>query len=305
MTDIAYVRYQQPDLDLAERFLHDFGMTTVSRVPGTLRMRTAHGYAQAYVAHQGPVSCFLSTGIVVDAAQWRDAASWPEAVRVDAEPRFPGDATLTVRDPDGYEYDLLATPEHAPPLPIAPPAGFNFGTYKTRCNAMRIAAPRPPAVLRLGHVALKVADVARSVEWYRRRFGLVVSDLIHDGDECNIVTAFLRCDLGGDFADHHVIALAQASPAAIHHASFEVQDLDEVAAGGQWLERCGYERLWGVGRHLLGGQIFDYWRDPWGNNLEHYTDGDVFNNEAQPGLHAQSADTLYQWGPPLPAHFGD
>ena len=305
MKDIAYVRYQQPDLEKTERFLIDFGLSTVSRTDDMLRMRGALGYENAYIAQRGGASRFLSAGIVVDAASLEEAFDWPEASAVRAAARYPGDAALTVRDPDGYEYDLLAQADRASPMPVSQPSEFNFGTRKTRRNAMRMTPARPATVLRLGHIALKVTDVARSIAWYRERFGLVVSDLIHDGDENRPVTAFLRCDLGRDYADHHVIALAQAPAAGMHHASFEVQDLDEVAAGGQWLERQGYERLWGVGRHLLGGQIFDYWRDPFGNNMEHYTDGDVFNNEARPGSHPASADTLYQWGPPVPAHFGD
>ena len=27
----------------------------------------------------------------------------------------------------------------------------------------------------------------------------------------------------------------------------------------------GYPHAWGVGRHILGSQIFDYWRDPFGH----------------------------------------
>ena len=36
----------------------------------------------------------------------------------------------------------------------------------------------------------------------------------------------------------------------------------------------------GVGRHVLGAQVFDYWRDPWGHVLEHFTDGDLLTRRA-------------------------
>ena len=165
--------------------------------------------------------------------------------------------------------------------------------------------PRPPVVLRLGHVALKVRDVAASMTWYADRFGLLASDAIYEERPDNFVTAFMRCDLGEAYADHHVIALAGADEVKLHHISFEVQGLDQVGAGGQWLALQGYQRLWGIGRHLLGGQIFDYWRDPYGNNVEHYADGDVFNDRHAATVHQQSLETLYQWGPPLPADFAD
>ena len=37
---------------------------------------------------------------------------------------------------------------------------------------------------------------------------------------------------------------------------------------GRWLERKGYKIVWGVGRHLLGSQIFDYWWDTSGFMIE-------------------------------------
>ena len=47
--------------------------------------------------------------------------------------------------------------------------------------------------------------------------------------------------------------------------------------GHDWLKEKGRRHEWGVGRHILGSQIFDYWRDPWGHTLEHWTDGDLLD----------------------------
>jgi catechol 2,3-dioxygenase-like lactoylglutathione lyase family enzyme len=305
MRDIAYVRYQHPDLDVMRRFLTDFGLVEVDHGDGLLHMRCAFGYPSAYIAQQGPDSRLLSIGVVVDEGTLTQAASWPEAVPRSAAARFAGDGPVTVRAPEGYEFDLLPARAAARGPEPEPPAVFNHGTHKIRLNAMRLAPPRPPVVLRLGHVALKVRDVATSSAWYVERFGLRVSDSIHEVDPDLPVTAFLRCDLGPHHADHHVIALAASLDVKPHHVSFEVQGLDEVGAGGKWMEMQGYRRLWGVGRHLLGGQIFDYWRDPYGNNVEHYADGDVFDADQPTRRYEQSLDTLYQWGPPLPADFAD
>jgi len=60
-----------------------------------------------------------------------------------------------------------------------------------------------------------------------------------------------------------------------------------------------------VGRHLLGSQIFDYWRDPWGQKHEHYADGDLFDAAQPPGYHVLDRAGLYQWGPDLPDDFVD
>ena len=45
----------------------------------------------------------------------------------------------------------------------------------------------------------------------------------------------------------------------VHHSSFEVHDFDIQALGHQWLREKDYDLVWGVGRHVMGSQIFDYW----------------------------------------------
>jgi hypothetical protein len=35
--------------------------------------------------------------------------------------------------------------------------------------------------------------------------------------------------------------------------------MDTQLIGHDWLEKKGWTNCWGVGRHLLGSQIFDYW----------------------------------------------
>jgi hypothetical protein len=82
-----------------------------------------------------------------------------------------------------------------------------------------------------------------------------------------------------------------------------VSDLDALAAGGEYLRDHGYQRSWGIGRHIQGSQIFDYWRDPDGFLVEHFTDGDLFDNTLEPGWAAMTASGLAQWGPPVTKDF--
>jgi hypothetical protein len=55
---------------------------------------------------------------------------------------------------------------------------------------------------------------------------------------------------------------------------------------------------------VLGSQIFDYWRDPWGHTLEHWTDGDLMT--ASWGSREATLQDLagVQWGMPMPANMG-
>ena len=50
----------------------------------------------------------------------------------------------------------------------------------------------------------------------------------------------------------------------------------------------------------MGSQVFDYWRDPFGNELEHWTDGDLFTAADPPQMQTMGALLAVQWGAPHP-----
>ena len=118
--------------------------------------------------------------------------------------------------------------------------------------------------------------------------------------------SFIRCDRGSTPADHHTLAMALGPANRYVHSAYQVSDLDALAAGGEYLSERGYFRSWGIGRHIQGSQIFDYWRDPDGFLVEHFADGDLFDNTLEPGWAPFTASGLAQWGPPatrgLPRH---
>ena len=50
-----------------------------------------------------------------------------------------------------------------------------------------------------------------------------------------------------------------------------MQDIDDLFVGHNHLRRLGkYEHLRGVGYHVPGGQVYDYWLNPWGQMHEHW-----------------------------------
>ncbi|MGR8920825.1 MAG: VOC family protein, partial [Gammaproteobacteria bacterium] len=83
----------------------------------------------------------------------------------------------------------------------------------------------------------------------------------------------------------------------------EVVDADAVGMGQRVLRERGWRHAWGIGRHVLGSQIFDYWEDPWGDKHEHYCDGDVFTAPEPTGVHPASRDDMAQWGQAMPPSF--
>jgi hypothetical protein len=115
----------------------------------------------------------------------------------------------------------------------------------------------------------------------------------------------MRCDRGDNLADHHTLFLAQLpGKLGLLHAAFEVANLDDLMLGHRHLKTRKWKPAWGVGRHIMGSQIFDYWKDPFGNELEHWTDGDLFTAADPPQKMPMSALLAVQWGSAHPMFAG-
>jgi hypothetical protein len=157
-------------------------------------------------------------------------------------------------------------------------------------------------VIKLGHLVIEVADFQATCAWYTENFGFIPSDvqLLPDGSPAVV---FLRLDLGDTPADHHTLAMAQGFMATYSHSAYEVVDADAVGVGQRILRERGWRHAWGIGRHILGSQIFDYWQDPWGDKHEHYCDGDLFTADRPTGLHSVSPEAMSQWGQRMPRSF--
>lgn len=122
------------------------------------------------------------------------------------------------------------------------------------------------------------------------------------------VALFAHIDRGNDCVDHHTIFLSTipaGQKSHVHHCSFEVHDFDTQKLGHEWLAKKGYKSVWGVGRHILGSQIFDYWWDTTGNMIEHYADGDLVNKDTPVSYLPAGNESLAVWGPEVPDGFLD
>jgi len=114
---------------------------------------------------------------------------------------------------------------------------------------------------------------------------------------------FFRLDRGAEPTDHHTLALAQGVLPVYSHSAYEVVDADAVGMGQRVLRERRHKHAWGIGRHILGSQIFDYWCDPFGDKHEHYCDGDVLTADQPMGVHAVSRHAMSQWGQVMPRDF--
>ncbi|MEJ0070499.1 MAG: VOC family protein [Pseudomonadota bacterium] len=140
--------------------------------------------------------------------------------------------------------------------------------------------------------------------WARRHLGLVASEEVHAEDNPDeLLASFIRADRGADYVDHHTMMFGRLDRAGLNHVSFEVHDVDDVWAGHEWLKSQDYRHCWGIGRHTLGSQIFDYWFDPYGRLHEHWTDSDLLNDTHPYRLLPRSLGLRSQWGPQGPQAF--
>jgi len=298
--DVAYVRFRAPDLSKMHSFLLDFGMRDAEVEKDRLFMRGFGASPFVHATEMADTPGFAGFGIRLpdlDALKRVAAHDGVEVHPLDA----PGGGMLArLTDPDGFTVEAVA--DQAPVQPVALPdrAPWNEGGAYPRRNDFRRTKKGPSRVQRLGHVVLGVSDFRRSEQWYKQRFGLVTSDEIQPQPGVAI-GAFLRCDRGEQPCDHHTIFLLERpAPPGFMHAAFEVADLDDLMVGHEHLKEAGHTHFWGIGRHFLGSQIFDYWRDPWGHEIEHWTDGDQLVAADGGGIGRIPELMGVQWGMPMP-----
>ena len=124
------------------------------------------------------------------------------------------------------------------------------------------------------------------LDWYLDHLGMIVSDFLYypGRRDRGPVMSFIRCDRGQAPADHHTLGMALGPANRYIHSAYQVSDIDAMATGGRYLAERGYHRSWGIGRHILGSQIFDYWRDSDGFLVEHFSDGDMFDGTPRTGV---------------------
>jgi catechol 2,3-dioxygenase-like lactoylglutathione lyase family enzyme len=301
---LAWLEFEKPDLDAAERFAHDFGLATAYRTDAELHLRGVLPGTQSVIIRRGVRSRFVAP--TFQASSPADLQRLARATGNEVKQRrgAGGGAVVDLVDPVGMPVRVVAGVEELPKLPERDPLPLNFGEVR-RINATQRSPHAPGQVERLGHVVLESPSFARALDWYLENLGLIVSDFLYfpGQRERGPTMAFIRCDRGGTPSDHHTLAMVLAPRTGYVHSAYQLSDLDAVAAGGEFLKDRGYQHAWGIGRHIQGSQIFDYWRDPDSVMVEHYADGDVFDDSVEVGWSPMTASGLAQWGPTVTRDF--
>jgi hypothetical protein len=137
---LAWLEFEKPDLDAAERFGTDFGFTVADRTPETLLLRGRWAGRRAWwsAGALAPVSSGLPSR-PPPVTTW---TSWPAAMNGTVNAHW-GGHTVLLRDPSGYPVRVVHGVPDLPALPGRAPLALNFGPAPVRVNAtQRPAASR-------------------------------------------------------------------------------------------------------------------------------------------------------------------
>lgn len=286
--------FSVPDLAIARHFYESFGLDV--RGEGQALALYTHGHPHRWgrILQEGPAKRlrWLSFGIHEADRERFERHLAVRGVKRIAAPAQADPQGLWIEGPDGLPIQLRVAAKSSPSAPAPrqfPPPSGAAGRAPSRSRARRTEP------LYLSHLLLFSADVDAARGFYEDVLGLRLSD------RSGSAIAFLHTPHG---SDHHLIALARSGAGGLHHSSWCVPSIDAVGRGAQQMAQAGYAEGWGLGRHVLGSNYFRYVRDPWGSYAEYSFDIDyVAAGQAWPAADHPGEDSLYVWGPDVPADF--
>lgn len=297
ISGIRYVRYEAPDLDVMEQFLSDFGLVRSARTPSTLYMRGTGNEHHIHVTDRGESARAVGVGLRIDASEDLERIASQTGARIEENSEPGGGWRVMLTDPNGLRVELLQGQQVLEPLAVREPLILNHSRETLRRGIHQRPAKGPSHIARIEHAVLEGPNFEQALDFYCNVLGMEISDSLYAEDPAATVVAFLHCGSGATYTDHHTIALAKAGEAGFHHSAFVTLDWDDLMLGHYHLKSRGYTHDWGIGRHIMGSEVFDYWRDPFGNRIEHCIDGDMVNDQHEPGSAPIGEDVLAIWSP--------
>ena len=302
--DIAYGRLRSPDLDKQEEFLSDFGMVRAARTANALYMRGTDPFHHIHITEKGDAGFLGMAWHAKSEDDLKALAKAPGASGIEHVDEPGGGMRVRLKEPNGYTIEVVYGMDSVLPIQASRQA-VNSGPIplNRRGELMRIRKG-PSSVKRIAHGVMGTPRNMETVKWFREMLGLVCSDDVYAGPKENVIGSFNRCDNGDEYVDHHVFFCMKHEKTGLNHFSFEVQDIDDVFMGHEYLVgKKKYDHMWGIGRHLLGSQVYDYWADPYGRVHEHWADSDRLNIHNGSNLIPVEQGFTSQWGEGPPDKF--
>lgn len=273
--------YGVTDVDAGIRYYDDWGLEAVERGSQGAVFKTPSGQtihlrstddSSLPTAPDGDHSTVRQTIWGVDSAA--DLEALGAELAKDRDVARAPDGSISAVDECGFSIGLAITQPAA--VEVEPPR-VNLNENSQRLNNAVPAKPQARP-LRLGHVVFFIPEdnADRAVSFYIDRLGFRLSDrTVGRGD-------FMRC--AGSRDHHNLFLLRRDGTAAFNHAAFEVCDFDEIMMGGTFMKNSGWSPETTPGRHILGSNLYWYFRNPCGGNTEYFADMDCMDDNWEPRI---------------------
>lgn len=270
--------YGVDDLDSCSRFFEDFGLVLEERAPGRTRFRLPDGSSVLLNRRDDPdLPPPTLDGPGPREVVWGvDSPRALETLASDLSRDRPvvsdADGTARCRDDSGLPIGFRVFERRLPPDEATP--GENHLSKVARWNRHRgwYERARPEQI---NHVVFGVPDVDQAVEFYTRRLGFRVTDIMRG------FGMFMRCD---GRHDHHNLFLMKLPRLVFSHVSFGVETIDELMVGANDMQRRGWTSDVGLGRHRISSLVFYYLNSPCGGQVEYSADSDYLDDDWTPRL---------------------
>ncbi|MFE1985856.1 VOC family protein [Streptomyces mirabilis] len=283
---------QVPSLDTGQSFYGTFGLRTIER-DNAVVVRCDGREQDQTVLLEGPVKRLHHVAFAVEPdslPEWQRHLEGLGVRLLDAPAQLPGG--LWFRDHEGNLLNLRDEQVGSwRDFGTTDANEVNFGDRVRRVDQARwLTADEKPRPRRLGHMLVFSTDLDASEAFYARTLGLRLSDRIRG------MATFMNSGPG----DHHVFGFVPGTHPGLHHSSWEVADIDQIAMGARTMAAAGHSHGWGLGRHTLGSNFFHYIQDPWGSWIEYSSDMDCITDSWK----ANDWDCPPAvWSPEIPADF--
>lgn len=287
LTGIDAVVFGVEALDVAQRYLTDWGLTEEGGTGDTLRFLTRDG---TEVTVRRSDDCALPTpmqdGPTLREVIWGvDSQEGLEQIagRIGEDRVIGADDMLRIVDPNGLSHAFRVTQRIAV---VADAQDVNGPGLARRIDRRSKIYDRALPIA-VGHVVLFVDNLQDALDFFVGRLGFVISDS-YPGH-----AAFLRAKTPG--SHHDLFVLQRPGNPGLNHVAFTVSNIHEVFGGGLAMMRKGWETDLGPGRHPISSAYFWYMRSPFGGSLEYYADDDYCTEAWEPGEHERKPELFAEW----------
>lgn len=278
---IETVTYGVDDLDAGIRYFTDWGLETVEGGAAGATFRTAENQfvqlrprGEATLPDAPDSDRSTAREIVWGVSDSATLQSIGAELAKDRDVREDPSGALHSYDENGFGIGFCLEDRQ---VSDAEPSPVNFNERVERLNRDVVALPQA-APIRIGHVVYNSAkDLGDAPsDFYLNRLGFRLSDRTLNGGD------FMRC---AGSKDHHTLFLTRRQEtASFNHIAFEVRDFDEIMLGGTFMKGQGWAQETVAGRHILGSNMYWYFRNPCGGNTEYFADMDRMDDAWEPRI---------------------